>query len=32
MVGLPHIIYAVVWRADATEGEIIGGKQSEMYN
>lgn len=32
MVGLLHIIFAVMWRADATEGEIIGGKLSEMYN
>lgn len=32
MVGLPHISFAVMRRADATEGEIIGGELSEMYN
>lgn len=31
-VGLSHISYTVMWRANGTEGEIIGGKLSEMYN
>lgn len=31
-VVLPHISFAVIRRADATEGKIIGGELSEMYN